>query len=66
MTSRLKWKTTWMRSAATKHGFIEYLKTFYFAPEKGLKPLLETKVKEIDPRETSRFRLTSPETAVAE
>ena len=41
-----------------EHGFIEYLKDFYFAPEKGLKPLLETKVKEIDARETNRFRLT--------
>lgn len=49
-----------------EHGFIEYLKNFYFAPEKGLKPLLETKVKEIDPRETSRFRLTSPETLQAD
>ncbi len=47
-----------------EHGFIEYLKNFYFAPEKGLKPLLESKVKEIDPRETSRFRLTDPQTAV--
>ncbi len=41
-----------------EHGFIEYLKDFYFAPQKGLKPLLESKVKEIDPREMSRFRLT--------
>ncbi len=49
-----------------EHGFTEYLKNFYFAPEKGLKPLLETKVKEIDPRETSRFRLTAPETAVVD
>ena len=47
-----------------EHGFTEYLKNFYFAPEKGLKPLLETKVKEIDPRETSRFRLTAPDTAL--
>lgn len=41
-------------------GFLEYLKNFYFGEEGGLKPLLESKVQEIDPRVTSRFSLGSP------
>ncbi len=49
-----------------EHGFLDYLKEFYFAPNKGLKPLLEHKVKEIDPRETSRFRLGKPGTQNAD
>ncbi|MFO1066142.1 MAG: type I DNA topoisomerase [Pirellulales bacterium] len=40
-----------------ERGFSEYLKEFYFGQDKGLKPLLESKVQEIDPRETSRFAL---------
>ncbi len=64
MTLRRRWKIISTPISRNEHGFIEYLKNFYFAPEKGLKPLLESKVKEIDPRETSRFRLTDPQTAV--
>ncbi|MCC6511357.1 MAG: DNA topoisomerase I, partial [Pirellulaceae bacterium] len=44
-----------------EHGFVDYLKQFYFEPIKGLKPLLDSKVKEIDPREISRFRLGKSE-----
>lgn len=42
-------------------GFLEYLQKFYFGEETGLKPLLENKVQEIDPRITSRFTLGIPE-----
>ena len=40
-----------------ERGFSEYLQEFYFNADKGLKPLLESKVQEIDPRQTSRFSL---------
>ena len=40
-----------------ERGFSEYLQEFYFGPNKGLKPLLESKIQEIDPRQTSRFLL---------
>lgn len=42
-------------------GFLEYLQKFYFGETTGLKPLLESKVQEIDPRVTSRFSLGTPE-----
>jgi DNA topoisomerase-1 len=42
-------------------GFLEYLKNFYFGETTGLKPLLESKVQEIDPRTTSRFSIGTPE-----
>ncbi len=35
----------------------EYLQEFYYGDNSGLKPLLDSKVQEIDPRETSRFLL---------
>lgn len=41
-------------------GFLEYLQSFYFADESGLRPLLESKEAEIDPRVTSRFSLGKP------
>lgn len=43
-------------------GFLDYLKRFYFGGDNGvgLKPLLESKIKEIDPRTTSRFSLGIP------
>ncbi len=41
-------------------GFLEYLQNFYFADEKGLRPLLASKEAEIDPRVTSRFSLGTP------
>ncbi len=56
-----------------EQGFREYLHEFYFgddvsrgiAPSDGkrvgLKPLLDSKVQEIDPRQTSRFSLGAPE-----
>ncbi|MEZ6135610.1 MAG: type I DNA topoisomerase [Pirellulaceae bacterium] len=44
-------------------GFLDYLQRFYFGTNGGvgLKPLLETKIQEIDPRTTSRFSLGFPE-----
>ncbi len=40
---------------------IDYLKSFYFGNgTPGLKPQLETKVQEIDPREMSRFSMGKP------
>ncbi len=42
-------------------GFLEYLQSFYFGEDQGLKPLLENKEAEIDPRVTSRFSLGTPE-----
>ncbi|MCA9127551.1 MAG: type I DNA topoisomerase [Planctomycetales bacterium] len=43
-----------------ERGFRDYLQSFYFADQTGLKPLLESKVQEIDPRVTSRFSLGFP------
>jgi DNA topoisomerase I len=40
-----------------ERGFSEYLREFYHGEQKGLRPLLESKVQEIDPRATSRFAL---------
>ncbi len=42
-------------------GFVEYLKQFYFGDVTGLKPLLKSKIEEIDPRASSRFTLGTPE-----
>ncbi len=42
-------------------GFVEYLKQFYFGEVTGLKPLLKSKIEEIDPRVSSRFTLGTPE-----
>ncbi len=42
-------------------GFVEYLKQFYLGAETGLKPLLQSKIEEIDPRASSRFTLGTPE-----
>jgi DNA topoisomerase I len=42
-------------------GFVEYLKQFYLGDVTGLKPLLKSKVEEIDPRASSRFSLGVPE-----
>jgi DNA topoisomerase-1 len=42
-------------------GFVEYLKQFYLGDVTGLKPLLKSKVEEIDPRASSRFTLGFPE-----
>ena len=42
-------------------GFVEYLKQFYLGAGTGLKPLLKSKVEEIDPRASSRFSLGVPE-----
>ena len=40
---------------------VDYLRSFYFGNgQPGLKPQLETKVQEIDPREMSRFPLGKP------
>ena len=44
-----------------ERGFLEYLQRFYFGDKTGLKPLLEDKVQEIDPRKTSRFSLGEPD-----
>ncbi len=43
-------------------GFLDYLQRFYFGGQDGLglKPLLEAKIQEIDPRTTSRFSLGRP------
>ena len=41
-------------------GFVEYLKHFYLGAETGLKPLLKSKIEEIDPRASSRFSLGTP------
>jgi DNA topoisomerase-1 len=44
---------------------VQYLSDFYFGKknksQKGLKPQLETKIQEIDPREMSRFSLGKPQ-----
>jgi DNA topoisomerase-1 len=42
-------------------GFLEYLKQFYLGADTGLKPLLKSKIEEIDPRVSSRFSLGFPE-----
>jgi DNA topoisomerase I len=44
-------------------GYLDYLKRFYFGEDNGvgLKPLLASKIEEIDPRTTSRFTLGFPE-----
>jgi DNA topoisomerase-1 len=42
-------------------GFLEYLQNFYFGEQSGLKPLLASKVQEIDPRVTSRFSMGTPD-----
>ncbi|MCA9134239.1 MAG: DNA topoisomerase I, partial [Planctomycetales bacterium] len=42
-------------------GFLEYLQNFYFGEHTGLKPLLESKAQEIDPRISNRFSLGQPE-----
>ncbi|TWU02414.1 type I DNA topoisomerase [Stieleria varia] len=48
-------------------GFLEYLKRFYFGDDSdaknniGLKPRLEKKLDEIDPRVTAKFSLGTPE-----
>ncbi len=47
-----------------ERGFLEYLQGFYFGDQTGLKPLLESKVQEIDPRQTSRFSLGTPDAGV--
>ncbi|GIW99384.1 MAG: DNA topoisomerase 1 [Pirellulaceae bacterium] len=39
---------------------LEYLRDFYFGEGKGLKPLLESKTQEIDPRETCRILVGTP------
>lgn len=44
-----------------ERGSSDYLQEFYFGKDKGLKPLLASKVQEIDPRETNRFRLSAPD-----
>jgi DNA topoisomerase-1 len=45
--------------------YVGYLRSFYFGNGKpGLKPQLEAKLKEIDPREISRFPLGKPETGL--
>ncbi|MGN6546922.1 MAG: type I DNA topoisomerase, partial [Aureliella sp.] len=44
-----------------ERGFVDYLRDFYFGSGNGLKPLLESKVQEIDPREMSRFSLGKPQ-----
>ncbi len=41
-------------------GFVEYLQNFYLGETTGLKPLLKSKIEEIDPRVISRFSLGSP------
>lgn len=43
-----------------ERGFSEYLQEFYFGHGTGLKPMLESKIQEIDPRQTSRFLLGKP------
>ncbi|RMF38689.1 MAG: type I DNA topoisomerase [Planctomycetota bacterium] len=41
-------------------GHLEYLRDFYFGEGKGLKPLLESKAQEIDPRETCSIWIGKP------
>jgi len=55
--------------AISRHeqGWVEYLSDFYFGNAKvegaeGLKPQLEAKIVEIDPREMGRFSLGKPTT----